>query len=176
MFGKHDNAAKRLTRLFELYEQKMYRVAYAILHDEGQAEDAVMSAFEGIVRSGKVPRNPASKDAERLAFAAVRNAAIDQYRRNARERVHTRPIGDGEFAIAANPDEEPERATLAQAGFDAIVEPLREPQQDVLRERFAEGSSVRETARSLGISEASVRKRQQRAIAQIRNLRGIVNE
>ena len=176
MFGRHDNATEHLTRLFELYEQKMYRVAYAILHDEGQAEDAVMSAFVNIVRSGKVPRDPTSKDAERIAFATVRNAAIDQYRRNARERVYMRPIGDGEFAIAANPAEEPEHAALAQAGFDAIVESLREPQQDVLRERFAEGSSVRETAKNLGISEASVRKRQQRAIAQIRNLRGIVNE
>lgn len=176
MFGRHDNAAERLARLFELYEQKMYRVAYAILHDEGQAEDAVMSSFEGIVRSGKVPRDPASKDAERLAFTTVRNAAIDQYRRNARERVYTRPIGDGELSIAADPADEPEMAALAQAGFDAIVEPLRDPQQSVLRERFAEGSSVRETARNLGISEASVRKRQQRAIAQIRKLRGIVNE
>lgn len=176
MFGRHDNAAERLARLFELYEQKMYRVTYAILHDEGQAEDAVMSAFEGILRSGKIPRNPASKDAERLAFASARNAAIDQYRKNARERVYTRPIGDSELAVAADLTDEPETAALSQAGFDAIIEPLREPQQNVLRERFVEGSSVREAASNLGISEASVRKRQQRAIAQIRNLRGLANE
>lgn len=31
----------RVEALFRLYEQKMYRIAYAILHDEGQAEDAV---------------------------------------------------------------------------------------------------------------------------------------
>ena len=31
--------------LFRLYEQKMYHIAYAILHDSFQAEDAVMDAF-----------------------------------------------------------------------------------------------------------------------------------
>lgn len=176
MFRRDRDATMRLTQLFELYEQGMYRVAYAILHDEGQAEDAVMAAFEGIVRTGKVPRNPKSRDAERLAFATVRNAAIDQYRKNARERQRTQPMSDGEFKIAANPEEEPGRATIAQAGFDSLIEPLGKPQQDVLRERFANGSSVREAASSLGISEASVRKRQQRAIAQIRNMKGIANE
>ncbi|MBQ9000640.1 MAG: sigma-70 family RNA polymerase sigma factor [Eggerthellaceae bacterium] len=176
MFGRSDNAAARLTRLFELYEQRMYRVAFAILHDEGQAEEAVMSAFEGIVRNGHVPRDPASKEAERLAFAAVRNAAIDQYRKNVRERQRTRPISDSESGIAASAEEEPERAAISRAGFDSLIDPLREPQQAVLRERFERGSSVREAADSLGISEAAVRKRQQRAIAQIRNLRGMTNE
>lgn len=176
MFGRSDDAAARLTRLFELYEQRMYRVAFAILHDEGQAEDAVMSAFEGIVRNGKVPRDLASKEVERLAFASARNAAIDQYRKNARERQHMRPISDSEFGIAASPDDEPGRAAISQAGFDSLIEPLGKPQQDVLRERFVVGSSVREAASNLGISEASVRKRQQRAIAQIRNLKGITDE
>lgn len=39
---------KILERLFELHEQEMYRIAFSILHDKGQAEDAVMSAFERI--------------------------------------------------------------------------------------------------------------------------------
>ena len=31
--------------VFNMYEQKMYHIAYAILHDSYQAEDAVMDAF-----------------------------------------------------------------------------------------------------------------------------------
>lgn len=34
--------------MFELYEQKMYHIAFSILHNEWQAEDAVMDAFEKI--------------------------------------------------------------------------------------------------------------------------------
>lgn len=173
---KDNNAARRLTRFFELYEQKMYRVAYGILHNESQAEDAVMVAFEGIVRSGRVPRNPTSKKAERLAFAAVRNAAIDQYRKNTRERWRTQPLTEDAFAIPTKDSDEPERSILAQAGFDSLIAPLKSSHQEVLRERFVEGNSVRETADKLGISEVSVRKRQQRAIADIRTLKGIGNE
>lgn len=171
-----NNAARRLTRFFELYEQKMYRVAQGILHNESQAEDAVMAAFEGIVRAGQIPRNPTSKKAERLAFAAVRNAAIDQYRKNTRERWRTQPLTEDVFAIPAQDVDEPERSLLAEAGFDSLIEPLKTSQKEILRERFVEGNSARETADKLGISEASVRKRQQRAIADIRTLKGIGNE
>ena len=38
-------------RCYELYEQKMYRVAYNILHDVNAAEDAVQDAFVKLVRS-----------------------------------------------------------------------------------------------------------------------------
>ena len=154
----------------------MYRIAYAILHDEGQAEDAVMTAFEGVARAGRVPRDPSSKDAERLAFTSVRNAAIDQYRKNARERERFQPLGDGEHTIADDPADEPERAMIAQAGFESLVDPLPEQLQGVLHERFVNGSSVREAANNLGISEASVRKRQQRAIERIRSLKGTAND
>ncbi len=56
-------AAENAEALFELYEQKMYRIAYAILHDEGQAEDAVIAAFEKILKSDGVPRRPQGKAA-----------------------------------------------------------------------------------------------------------------
>ena len=35
----------KLKSLYEIYEQPMYRIAYAVLHDEGLAEDAVSEAF-----------------------------------------------------------------------------------------------------------------------------------
>lgn len=49
-----------LMRLFELHEQDMYRIAYAILYDEGQAEDAVMTAFERIIKRDDVSGDPTS--------------------------------------------------------------------------------------------------------------------
>ena len=37
---------------YELYEQKMFRVALAVLHDEKLAEDAVQDAFLQLIVSG----------------------------------------------------------------------------------------------------------------------------
>lgn len=172
MRARH-SAAVRLTRYFELYEQEMYRIAYAILHDAGQAEDAVMAAFEGIVRNGRIPRNPACSKAKMLAYAAVRNAAIDQYRKNARERQRTKPLLEGITPV--DPSRSPEQVAVSQAGFDELIESLSSSQRSVLRERFDNEASVKETAKRLGISEAAVRKRQQRAIAEIRTMKGIGN-
>ena len=36
---------EKLQRLYQLYEQPMYRIAYAILHHVEQSEDAVSDAF-----------------------------------------------------------------------------------------------------------------------------------
>ena len=37
--------AHKLKELYELYEQPMYRIAYAFLHNKEMAEDAVSDAF-----------------------------------------------------------------------------------------------------------------------------------
>ena len=37
--------SETLEQLYDLYEQKMYAVAFSILHNEWQAEDAVQDAF-----------------------------------------------------------------------------------------------------------------------------------
>ena len=42
--------SEKLERLYELYEQKMYAVAFSILRNEWQAEDAVQDALYGCLR------------------------------------------------------------------------------------------------------------------------------
>ena len=86
--------ADRIETLFELYEQKMYRIAFSILNDEGQAEDAVIAAFEKILKTEGIPRDPKSDASDRLTTLAVRSAAIDQYRVNARERQQSVLVDD----------------------------------------------------------------------------------
>ena len=160
--------------LFELYEQKMYRVAYAILHDEGQAEDAVMAAFEKIIKQRGVPRDPYGDDAKRLVLAAVRSAAIDQYRRNARERQRAVLVDDLAERVPAPsvPQVDPIEQHVDQAHARELVESLPDPYGEVLRERFLNDQTTRQTAEKLGISEAGVRKRQERAIKILRDQEG----
>lgn len=157
--------------LFELYEQKMYRIAFAILHDVGQAEDAIMAAFEKILRSNGVPPDPEADDAKRLVMAAVRSTAIDQYRKNARERQRTTLTDDVatcEPATAA-PAADPMDAYVDAAHARQLVAGLPEPYGAVLRERYLNDQTTRQTAERLGISEPNVRKRQQRALGLLRD-------
>lgn len=156
--------------LFELYEQKMYCIAFAILHDVGQAEDAVMAAFEKILRSNGVPPDPEADDAKRLVMAAVRSTAIDQYRKNARERQRstlTDDVAACEPAAASAAD--PMDAHVDAAHARQLVAGLPEPYGAVLRERYLNDQTTRQTAERLGISEPNVRKRQQRALGLLRD-------
>lgn len=45
---RNDN--QKLKRLYELYEQPMYRIAYAVLHNSYLAEDAVSEAFVRLIK------------------------------------------------------------------------------------------------------------------------------
>lgn len=91
-----------IERLFALYEQQMYRIAFAVLKDEGQAEDAVMSAFERVVRHQGVPCDPDSSHAQHLMASMARQCAIDIYRKNSRERQRfVTTLAEGAEASAA---------------------------------------------------------------------------
>ena len=46
--------SEKIRELYEIYEQPMFRIAYAILHDSALAEDAVSDAFIRII--GKLDR------------------------------------------------------------------------------------------------------------------------
>lgn len=157
---------EQLESLFELHEQGMYRIAYAILHDEGQAEDAVMSAFERIVRCEGLPRRADSDDARRLCGAIVKSCAIDIYRKNARTWEREMLTGD---ATMQGTTMEPLKEDAP--GFDEMVETLPVRYREVVVERFGNGLSIKETADKLGISEGNVRTRQHRAITVLRSIR-----
>lgn len=161
----------RAQLMFELYEQKMYRVAFAILQDKGRAEDAVMDAFEKVLRK-PLDYGPRSDEAKGLMLSAVKSAAIDLYRKQARERRVVAYPGDDEITRTAGMADDV--AIAESAG--SLIEGLPGHYRDVLRERFIEGRSVAETAEDLQITQSNVRKRQQRAIEALRRQIGATNE
>ena len=75
----------KIVALFRLYEKNMYHIAYAILHDSYQAEDAVMEAFVRLMERNYAIDDPSSDEAKRLVIQVIRSTAIDQYRKNQRE-------------------------------------------------------------------------------------------
>lgn len=160
-----------LTELFELHEQHMYRVAYAILHDEGQAEDAVMAAFERIIKREGMPNDPASNHTANFMTAIVRSTAIDIYRQNARERERMTLMQNSELPDAANTSNDFD-ACFARFNTESIIKNLPDRYREVLHAEFIDGCSTKEIAESLDVSEANVRKRKQRGLDLLRKKNG----
>ena len=72
---------EKLGILFELYEQKLYQVAFSILHNEYDAEDVVADTYEKILQClGKIG-NPNSIATRRFLIKITKNKAIDRYKK-----------------------------------------------------------------------------------------------
>ena len=189
----------RARRLFTLYEQKMYRVAFAVLHDEARAEDAVMDAFEKILKR-PFTMDPSCDEAKKLVLSVLKSTSIDLYRKQARERQIMVYPGDSLAVIAADYEGADSAVGVESAGCAGgvnidplagfagmarkthqadiaieVIESLPKHYQDVLRNRIIEEKSVKETAENLGISQTNVRKRQQRALEALRRQMGVTN-
>ena len=76
---------EKLDQLYALYEQPMYRIAYAILHHTEQAEDAVSDAFLRIMKNLKKIGNVQSEKTKHYIVCIIRSTAINQYRQNQRD-------------------------------------------------------------------------------------------
>lgn len=160
-----DENNRKVEALYELYEQPMYRIAYAILHHVQQAEDAVHDAFVAIMRSKAEIGDVRSPETKRFVVQTVRNTAINWYRRNAREALQFTELDD---TAAQIPDENNEiekriRHMEQSEAVEKILSGLNSSEREILRLRCEEELSFREIAERLSLSEAAVRKRFERA-------------
>lgn len=60
-----------LETMYELYEQGMYRVAYGVLHNKEQAEDAVQDSFEKLLEYLPEIDAPDSPKTQKLVLKIV---------------------------------------------------------------------------------------------------------
>jgi len=146
---------KFIERCYELYEKKMYRVAYNILHDAEAAEDAVQNAFVKLFKSKVIFEDECSDDCIKYIIRAIKNSAIDIYNERSRELIvsiedvpeipYTNSSPDDEFSLTEDIQKLPSK-------YREVVECL------AIREM-----TIKDTANYLQISEANVRKRFERA-------------
>lgn len=154
--------------LFRLYEQKMYHIAYAILHNSFQAEDAVMDAFVRLLEHNYRIEDPESDTSKRLVISVTRSAAIDIYRKN--QRTSSKMLLTEDPALLhAEAHLEPQ--THPESNTESIIQGLPSIYYDVMYERYVNEKSISETAVILKISESAVRKRQERALRILRQQR-----
>jgi RNA polymerase sigma-70 factor, ECF subfamily len=163
------------TALFEIlmrrYNQRLYRVARAILRDDGEAEDVMQQAYVNAYRH-------LDQFASRAMFStwltkiAVHEALARARRRgrfHAGEAVHD---SDGETMSALKssaPD--PERQAFAaelRALIESAIEALPEHYRAVFVLREVEGMSTAESAECLDITEETAKTRLHRARMMLR--------
>lgn len=149
---------KLLESMYELYEQGMYRIAYGILNNREQAEDAVQDSFEKLLKY--LPRidRPDSPNTRQLVLKIVRNTAIDQYRRNHRQNQWISEQKEQEIDTCTSIQSVEDREFIQQL-LNAVPTEYRE----IIKLRCYYGFSAKETGDILGLSEGNVNKRLERA-------------
>ena len=161
--------------LFELimrrYNQRLYRVARAILRDDAEAEDVMQDAY---VRAyGHLSQFAGrSQFATWLTRIAVHEALARVQRRKKTDQLAANEWNDGEGemnipATALNPEEQLSASELGRALESAILS-IPEQYRLVLMMRDVEQLSTTETASALDLSEENVKVRLHRARAMVR--------
>ena len=149
---------KFIETCYKLYEQKMYYVAYSILHDEGKAEDAVQDAFLKLMKHEVQFERADSDDCKRYIITVIRNAAITIYNKTKKE---------SEYMYLTDKEERAEAAVTMDLDSDtdwkSLIETLPEKYREVVECLVIKEYTTRETATKLNITEANVRKRYERA-------------
>lgn len=158
---QHEQEAS-LAALVDQYAATLYRVAYSVLRNAADAEDAVQEAFLRVLRHrdtlGEV------RDHRVWLIRIVWNVVLDRKRR-AKTRPETDDVAELARVLPADGLSAEDRAAAAQhhAQVLACVEQLPAKEREVLTlSAFEELSSV-EIASVLGITESSVRSRLFRA-------------
>jgi len=143
----------------------MYAVAFDVLHNKEDAEDAVHQAFVHLAdhfeKAAAVPKE------EMKAFIIVitRNAAINLYRKNKRDAEHFTTLDDDSKPVETDFFEQSDYEMLVQT-----IKMLPTKYKDVLFLRFVQDLSAKETADLIGISAETVRKRTERAKKMLKRL------
>lgn len=151
---------------YQLYEQKMYQIAYGILRDSQLAEDAVQNAFLKLMRHNIYFEDAGSDDSKRYMITVIKHSAIDIYHKKQREQ---------EIMYLSDQTVEPKNRNEADykiqdTKLNEFIAHLPPKYQTVVQCLVVKSLSVRETAQELELTEANVRKRYERAKKMLKTL------
>jgi RNA polymerase sigma-70 factor, ECF subfamily len=153
-----------LTQIYEALSPALYRYAYRLLGDAGDAEDIVADTFHRLLltlRHGHGPQQHLSAYLYRIAH----NLITDRYRRH--------PLCDFAFddALEVSRDDGPETSTALHIAEDrarTALWKLTPDQRLVITLKYLEGLSNEEVAAALDKPIGAVKSLQHRALESLR--------
>jgi RNA polymerase sigma-70 factor (ECF subfamily) len=140
-----------LDQAFRAHHGLVFRTAYRITGNAGDAEDALQTVFLRMLRRGR-SADPLDNPESYLRRAAV-NAALDVIR--SRQADQTVPLPEESSGLTPTVPAQADASGLRQALSRAMGQ-LKPAQAEIFALRFLEGLSNREIAKALGISQVRV--------------------
>jgi RNA polymerase sigma-70 factor (ECF subfamily) len=141
-----------LERLLDAYEQKVFRMAVAILRDHGRAQEATQDIFLKLWRA--LPSYDGRAALSTWLYTIARNTCLT----TVRAETYRRPSGDiRTFEPHAQPIR-PENIALQNA-----IDRLPEVQRTILTLFYFEDRNIAEVASLLGMPEGTIKSHLHRA-------------
>ena len=161
------------TALFEIlmrrYNERVYRVARAILRDDEEAEDVMQQSYVNAYAHLRQFTGKA-RFATWLTRIAI-NESLLRARRHGKYELYDDEDGNVESLVTQNSYRDPERQVFTgelRALLEWAIDELPNGAREVFVLRDVEGLSTAEAAEALGVSEDVVKTRLSRARAGVR--------
>ena len=149
--------------LYDRYKDTVYRTAFFVTRNGGDAEEAVQETFLDVLRALPNYRVEGPARFETWLYRVTVNRCRSRMRRKSLPSADWDDIEERlERIPASHPNHDPEGVTLRRERAVALwqaVDRLSEPQRVVVLLRYQQGLSYSEIARTLGISEGTVKSR-----------------
>lgn len=150
----------KFEQLYLEYRGLMFHVAFNILHNEQDAEDAVHQAFIKIGENIKTIDAPVCPKTHSYVVTIVENRAIDQYRRIQKHPTVELVDKIQEIQTSYNGDD----------SLTACILVLPARYREMILLHYHHGYSVREIAKMMGISLPAAIKLDQRAKRKLKSI------
>lgn len=167
----------KFEELYFLYRDKMYAVAFKILHNENDAEDIVHESFKAIIENFEKINDISCHKTWNYIVTIVKNKSFTLYQK---KKHHETSVYEDWTEIEM--DFTPEKVTEEREIAEILAELIRNlpfPYKEVLYLQYYNALSGEEIAKYIDKTPAHVRKISQRAKAMLKEellKRGIQNE
>ena len=163
---------EKMEELYELYEQKIYYVAYSILNNIQQAEDIVQETFITLYQNLEKIYNLNTQELKRYILRIAKNKTIDSYRKNKRHKMFLEEYQKESPEVADENIEEWEQRLMSEDQIDTLLTVLNESYRHVFKYKVFYNLTYQEISNLMGITEVNVRKQFERARKRVQNMIG----
>lgn len=171
-----NNAEERsfVEQIYDKHKNKIYRIAFDILHNPEDAEDCLQNVFQTIIDNLDMFKSAEHYAFIKLIVTCTRNEAIDIYRKNKRRNKFETQFNvywDDDSECSDIEDIADNNITIDsmlinvenQKRISEMIEALKPIYRDVFQLRYKYSISNQDIARILKISEGAVKVRYLRA-------------